>query len=205
MLPSSKKKSDQAAPSAQPWHPNFRNYDRLPDIKVVRTAFFVNMVAISVTLIVAAIVCYREYQLSSIERQIGDLDAQIAHDSASSEQAVKLYKDFQGLEQRAQELDFFIKSKPNFSSFLLQVSHTIPSNVTLSSIEFNDKNLILKGQIRGSSDVSMGVGINYQNQLKRDPVLTKYFDDIIIRNMVRNPVTNRLNFEMVLKFKAASK
>ena len=31
------------------WHPNFRNYEKLPDIKVVRTAFFVNGVNCALT------------------------------------------------------------------------------------------------------------------------------------------------------------
>ena len=37
-----KKKAEAAASQVPAWHPNFRNYQRLPDIKVVRTAFFIN-------------------------------------------------------------------------------------------------------------------------------------------------------------------
>ena len=48
-----KKKPDAAAseaPQVPAWHPNFRNYQQLPDIKVVRTAFFVNGAAVFVAL-----------------------------------------------------------------------------------------------------------------------------------------------------------
>ena len=51
MLPFLKKKSEaSAAPAVPNWHPNFRNFEKLPDIKVVRTAFFVNGAAVSVAL-----------------------------------------------------------------------------------------------------------------------------------------------------------
>ena len=39
------KKSDAVPVAAPLWHTNFRNFDRLPDTKVVRTAFFVNTAA----------------------------------------------------------------------------------------------------------------------------------------------------------------
>ena len=39
------KKSDAQSAVAPVWHPNFRNFERLPDTKVVRTTFFVNTAA----------------------------------------------------------------------------------------------------------------------------------------------------------------
>ena len=53
MLPLLKKKTKAAssAPQMPAWHPSFRNYERLPDIKVVRTVFFVNAVAIGSVLL----------------------------------------------------------------------------------------------------------------------------------------------------------
>ena len=48
------RKSD-AEPAAAPlWHPNFRNYDRLPDTKAVRTALLVNLVAGAAAVVAAA-------------------------------------------------------------------------------------------------------------------------------------------------------
>ena len=49
MLSLLKKKPDAAAANLTPaWHPNFRNFERLPDTKVVRTTFFINGGAIAV-------------------------------------------------------------------------------------------------------------------------------------------------------------
>ena len=42
------KKSDSEPVAAPLWHTNFRNFEQLPDTKVVRTTFFVNTAAIAI-------------------------------------------------------------------------------------------------------------------------------------------------------------
>jgi hypothetical protein len=72
MLPLPKRKNDAAAAAAAmpAWHPNFRNFERLPDTKVVRTAFFINGIAAVIAAIALLWVCYQEYQLHDLNRQI---------------------------------------------------------------------------------------------------------------------------------------
>ena len=42
------KRTKKDAVTAQPnWHPNFRIADSLPDLKVVRTDFFINAISLS--------------------------------------------------------------------------------------------------------------------------------------------------------------
>src|SRR5688572_19807280 len=110
MLPFLKKKSDADAPPALPaWHPNFRNYKKLPDVKVVRTAFFINGVALVVAISLGAYVGFREYQLNSINSQIAEVQAQIDRDKKVSDQAVALFKKFQAEEAKVTEVETFVK------------------------------------------------------------------------------------------------
>src|SRR5207244_3711979 len=96
MLSLLKKKSDAAvAPQMPAWHPNFRNYAKLPDIKVVRTAFFINGVAITITLAAMIYLGIQEWQLRSINNQIADWQRQIDRDKKASDTAVALFKKFQ--------------------------------------------------------------------------------------------------------------
>ena len=51
MLSLLKRKPEAAAVSEMPpWHPNLRNFARLPDTKVVRTAFFINGASVFIAL-----------------------------------------------------------------------------------------------------------------------------------------------------------
>jgi cell division protein FtsL len=73
------------------WHPNFRNFQRLPDTKPVRTVFFINGLAVVVALVVLLFVAYQEYALFTVNRQIAELEAQIERDQKLSRQAVTLF------------------------------------------------------------------------------------------------------------------
>jgi len=58
-----KKKSDAAAVTVPPWHPNLRIVETLPDTKVVRTAFFVNGAAMLLALVLVLLLGVQEWKL----------------------------------------------------------------------------------------------------------------------------------------------
>src|SRR5438552_6654267 len=104
MLSFLKKKSDVAdAAQVAPWHPNFRNYEKLPDIKVVRTAFFVNGTAIALVVALATYFGIKEWQLHGLNTQIADWQRQIDRDKKESELAIAQFKKFQVEEARINE------------------------------------------------------------------------------------------------------
>src|SRR5947209_18790914 len=93
------KKSDAGAtPELPAWHPNFGNYGKLPDIKVIRTAFFVNVAAISITVGLAIYFGTKEWQLHVLRGQIVERQGQIDRTKKGSDQAIALYKKFQAEE-----------------------------------------------------------------------------------------------------------
>ena len=71
------KKSDAAVVVVPPWHPNLRIVENLPDTKVVRTAFFVNGVAMSVAIALALYLGIQEWKLHEVNKQISDWQHQI--------------------------------------------------------------------------------------------------------------------------------
>src|SRR3954470_11436069 len=114
MLPFLKKKSDAgAAPQVPAWHPNFRNYEKLPDIKVVRTAFFINGAAIFAMLGLAVYFGFQELKLRAVNVQVADWQKQIDRTKKESEAAIAIYKKFVTEETKINEVDAFVKSKPS--------------------------------------------------------------------------------------------
>ena len=105
MLSRLKKKSEVTAPVVPAWHPDLRNFERLPDIKVVRTAFFTNGISVVIALVAVFIFGYREYQLYDLERQIADWQRQIDRDRSVSTAAVGQFKRFQAEAARIAEVE----------------------------------------------------------------------------------------------------
>lgn len=204
MLPFLKKKSEAAAaPLVPAWHPNFRNYEKLPDIKVVRTAFFVNGAAVSVTLALLIYFGQQEWQIYGLGSQIADAQKQIDQNKPGSDKAVALYKKFQAEEAKILEVDTFVKSKPIVSDLVLHLGQTLPSNIALDGLDLRENGLVLRLTVRGTSDAALGYATNYLDQLRADKKLAA-FDDFKITTSTRNPTSGRLAVEMFLGLRAAA-
>src|SRR3954467_5016580 len=127
-LPFLKKKSEASAAALMPaWHPNFRNYEKLPDVKQVRTAFFVNGAAITLTLALLTYFGFQEWQLHNLQAQVADWQRQIDRDKAGSDKAIALFKKFETQQAKFQEVDAFLKSKPIVSDLLVRLGQTLPT------------------------------------------------------------------------------
>ncbi len=211
MLSFLKKKSDAAVSAAASasvpaWHPNFRNFEKLPDIKVVRTAFFVNGAAVFVALAVAIYFGMQEYQLRNLNTARDEAQRQIDAKKPGSDRAVALYKKFQAEEAKMNEVEAFVKSKPSAADLLIHLGQTLPSNIAFDSIDLRENGLVLRVTVRGTSSAAAGYSTNYLEQLKADKALSAFDSaEFAITNSTRNASTGRLSVEMFLRLKGAKK
>jgi hypothetical protein len=205
-MPSLSKKKSKAAAALQvpSWHPNFRNYEKLPDIKVVRTAFFVNGAGIFIALALALYFGVQEWQLHGLRVEIADWRRQLERDQPGSDQAVALFKRFQGEAAKLAEVDSFVKSKPFVSEIMLRIGQTMPENIALDSFTLTDAGLLLRLTVRGTPDAAASYATAYLEQLKADPELTR-FEEPKTNSVSRNPGTGRLAVEVLLPLKGYKK
>ena len=205
MLSLLKKKSEaDSAPVVPAWHPNFRNYERLPDVKAVRTAFFINGVSVTLVVALAAYFGFREWQLYSLGQQIGQAQAQINRDKPTGDLALALYKKFQTEEARLGEVDTFVNSKPIVSSLLVRLAQTLPVNVALDSVELRDTGMTLRLSVKGDSAAASGYATAYLEQLRADKELSQFEEATFTSTPSRNPGTGRMAVEFLLRSKPAS-
>lgn len=202
MLSLLKKKSDGAASQVPAWHPNFRNFEKLPDTKVVRTAFFINGAAVAVALVLLTYFGVHELQLHTLGAQISEWDAQIARDQRSSDLAVAQFKKFQAQEARLVEVDKFLTSRPVVSDLILRLGQTLPKNVAIDTFDLRDRQLMLRCTVRGSADQATGYATAYVDQVRDDPEIGKKFESVSLTNLNRVAATGRLAIEIAIKFKA---
>lgn len=201
MLSLLKKKSEAAAaPSVSRWHPDFRVLGKLPDIKVVRTAFFINGAAALVVIALATYLGYGEWQLRALRAQMAEADTLIARHKPLSVQAVAQFKKFQAEEARIKEVDAFVSARPPLSGLLLHLSDIFPANLALDNLEWRETGLLLRFSVKGAPDVASGYATAFRDQLAADKVLS-YFGEPTIANLATNPTTGRLVVEIMLPAK----
>lgn len=200
-----KKPEAEAASEMPPWHPNMRNFARLPDTKVVRTAFFINGASVFIALGLLLWFAYQEYELHNLDRQIADWDRQISRDKKDSDQFIALYTKFQGEQARINEVDAFMKSRPATSQLLMRLGATLPADIALDSFEESLLGVVLRGTVRGTPDEASGYASAYLDQLRSDKVLTTFFEDVSFSGpgVSRNSANGRLSLQLFLRFKTA--
>jgi hypothetical protein len=202
MLSFLKKKTDSDAVQAPAWHPNFRNYERLPDIKVVRTAFFVNGAPAFVAIVLAVYLGMREYELFSLNGQLVATQMQIDADRPASTQAVQQYRKFQEQEVRVKEVDAFLVSKALPSSLLQRFADTRPEDIALDQVDIRENGITLRGSIRGDTQEAYAQASSYIEILRNDAVLQESIEDVNAVSANPNPTTGRVSFEIFVRFKA---
>jgi len=191
-------------PLVPSWHPNFRNFERLPDTKAVRTSFFVNGVAVVIAISLLLVFAYQEYALHVLKRQVGDWEARIDRDQKPSAVAVAEYKKFQAEEKNAAELEAFVSSPVLVSSLLLDLGRTLPPRIALLNVIYRLDGVNLRGVVRGAGDRASGEVAAYVQKLKKEPAFSTVFDNVSQSALGRDSQGDRLSFELFMKFKGAS-
>jgi hypothetical protein len=207
MLSLLKKNSDKSSAAVlSAWHPNFRNFERLPDTKVVRTSFFINGVAILVATSLAIYVTYREVELGTLKSDAAAAQQVIDSNKAASDQAVALFKKFQVEEKKIQGLQQFMAiSKITVSDFLLQLGSSLPPAIVLNNVEYRPAGVTLRGRIKASSEEGAGMADAYVGALIKNDYFSGLFDPIKLTNIVRDSTSGEVIIQVDLKFKAPPK
>src|SRR5882757_4134765 len=187
------KKSDDQPAMAPHWHPNFRNFERLPDTKVVRTTFFVNTAAIAITLGLLLWLGYREYHLYSLGEQIAEAQKEIDHNSKQNQEALRLTKLFDEEAKKLAEAEEFRQSPINASEFVTLLGQTMPKEFSFETVDARVSdpvtgaiNYQLRGLVAGTPDQAAGFTSSYVEMLRAHPRLGTVFDPITLANLNRD-------------------
>jgi len=99
--------------TAIPWRQDFRDASLLPDIKIVRTHFIINLLAVIFLVVTAGIAVYQQYLVSVRETTLAELDASIRTGSAADKRnqadSARFVRDIQKVEEAVAFPDSAIK------------------------------------------------------------------------------------------------
>lgn len=204
------KKSDAEAAAAPLWHPNFRNYDRLPDTKAVRTALLVNLVAGTAAAIMLGWVGWREYEVFNMGQQQKEAEAIIERDSAKNNEALRLSKLFTDEEKKFRDVANFTTQAIRPSKFILQLGSILPKEIALNFIDLKladptNPACVLRGLVAGSRTDAAGTATSFVETLRAQKEFVPVFESIDLTNVAPDPRGGYLTFEIVMKLKNPKK
>lgn len=204
------KKSDE--PVVVPlWHANFRNFERLPDTKVVRTTFFVNTAAGALTIALLMWLGYGEYRLHNLGEQIAAAQREIDANAKQNTEALRQTKIFTDEEKKLNEVETFMKVPIPVSEYIELLGKTLPKEISIDVVDIrlppDPKNQIylLKGVVAGTREQAAGSASKYVDDLRAHKQIGAIFEPITLEKLTPDGGTGFMAFEISLRVKTEAK
>ncbi|MFQ3223929.1 MAG: hypothetical protein ACI8Z5_000168 [Lentimonas sp.] len=134
------------------WRPNFKIQATLPDIKVVRTDFIINFVAIAVALIAAFTLLQREYRAHVLRGSIDDMEQRIRVSEVADNLNLKKSERFRKSAQSVVELQRFFRAPVVAHELLVEFASLKPEGLIFSQVIISE--LISKPKGKGAATMA---------------------------------------------------
>ncbi len=187
------------------WHLDFRNTSRLPDVKPIRTSFFVNGVSVVLALVVIINFANQELALYGLRSQVSDLEEEISKDKVPSAAAVQNFQQFKTLEKKIEEVNTFLLRQIAPSAFYLRIGSILPDHIVIESIDWRADIVSLRGSVSGTPDEASGYASSFVAALGSDEILGPICSEVSLTSLARNPATDRLAMEIRMTLKPVEK
>jgi hypothetical protein len=150
------------------WRPNFNNPSALPDIKVIRTDFIVNFIAVSLALIVGFYAVQREYRAYSLKQSIGKMEQRIRVAEPDDNLHLAQSERFRESSRHIVELQKFFVSPTPAHQLLAQLTELKPEGLIFNMVNFSE------GIAKEGSKSFAEYRINFSGDVK-DPLFLDEF------------------------------
>ena len=206
MLPLLKKSTGDKAGSGQAalaWRPDFRDLASLPDIKTVRTSFFVNTVAIGVATALLLFVVQREWSVMGTNNSLKDVEARISATEPESNLAKVAFAKFQTEEKKFNEVQAFVEDQFRLPDFMLRIGQIMPAGVSIRRIDYRGpgKDILVTGSVEGLDSSASDIASAFVKTLQSDTALSKDITSVALANLARNVEEGALNMELLFTLK----
>ena len=207
-----KKKNLQPA-----WHPNFRDPDALPDIKVVRTDFTLNLIACALALALIGLVGFNEYYAMSLSSEISKLESKRTLLQGPDKKSILTSNNFVKQADRIGQVADFVEQPESISEMLLEMAGIIPKDMLLTSFNYafsvelvgqgkkktkqRQRYIEMKGTVVGNPEAAPIMVDEYRQAMLKLPTIEPNIESIRLASLVRDDTVDAFNFTLYLLFK----
>jgi hypothetical protein len=121
------------------WRPNFVNQSALPDIKVVRTDFIINFIAVTIALCAAFFLLQREYRSYALGKTIQGMEQQIRVADSDDVENLKLSGLFRKSAQYIVEVENFFDAPLLVHEFMYNLAVIRPDGLIFNSVSLSER------------------------------------------------------------------
>jgi hypothetical protein len=151
------------------WRPNYRIPATLPDIKVVRTGFLINGVAITVAITMIFMVLQKEYRAHTLENTVSTLKEQTESGEPQNKKNIALNERFLDSAKYIQEMNRYYNTPFELDTLMVDLSNSVPEGLVYRSMSINEVVLPLP-----KKKSALGLRINVSGSVDELTILNDY-------------------------------
>jgi len=156
------------------WRPDFKIQSTLPDIKIVRTDFTINAIAIALMLIAIFTLLQSEYRAYTLHRSIANMEQNIEDTEENNDQSLKESERFRQSAQSVVELQDFFRAPFTAHELLAELTQLKPTGLIFSRVMLSDEIIKQKGTDQTEAQAQMSYEINITGDARGLKVLTEF-------------------------------
>lgn len=177
------------------WRPDFRDRDSLPDIKTVRTSFFLSAIAVTIAVMSVMHVGFYEYTIYASGKKIEKGKAEVATRQGLHAKAIGMNNRFIDYSKRIEEINTFEKDQMIASNLILDVGESLMPGMTLLSVEYKEDRTVLQGYVVASEETDSLLK-EYMDKLRNVDTLKNRYADFTQISVERQAGTDQIKFHL---------
>jgi hypothetical protein len=196
------KRNRDPLPLTPHWHVDCRIESELPDESVVGTRFLVNVLFSATALGMILFTGWVAYLCLNVRHQTRDWEQRINDNRAEVRDIQRMQREYAAETIKIDQAFALIRPQLFVSGFIANVGRTKPDPMTIDIIEWNDSGVVIRGNLRESSERGMRLLGGYVEQLRKNDKIAPLFRDINLTDLERGATGDSLRFEIHFRLKA---
>ncbi|MDD4348020.1 MAG: hypothetical protein PHF70_02845 [Opitutales bacterium] len=166
------------------WHFDFRLQDRLPDTKIIRTSFLVNLISFGICFLMLAMVGYHEIRIMSLKAEIRSANNDLEVGAKTNDALLKSIDRFRQHANSVDDLNRFFEQPIDVVRLLVSLSALRNEEVAFDVVRYtNEWN-------RRANREEFIVSIDGKGKSTEDIILFK-------ANLLKIPLANGYNLDVI--------
>lgn len=161
------------------WHIDCRIEAELPKDNAISGRFVANILFGSVTFALLLVFAAFFYQTWTTGRQLRDWTARIAKSMPEVRVIQGLQREYVAEASKVDQAYGTIRPALLVTEFVGVLGRSLPREISVESLEWNDQDIVMRGHIRESRLESGRILTQYVELLKKDPVIAPQFNGAI--------------------------
>jgi hypothetical protein len=179
------------------WHIDCRLEAELPEDKVVGLRFLAGMIFGLVALVSVLFAGWLSYKISTLDHQIHDWEIRLAENRSEARELMQMQGGYREQADRVDRAYAMIKSTLFVTQFMTSLGHSLPNQVTLDAIESIEGGIVIRGNVKETSNGAAVLLGNYAAELRKNPEISPLFKAIKVTNLERSRTSDdRSYFEI---------